>query len=160
MLGLAGLLTLAGQAAAEPAPWAPLRFGISGVLGIPLDGELPLTSVEFHVLQQAGRVAVDGQGHGSGLIAGIGGTAGLGTFAGPRLDSGFVRQDRMVFVRAAPHLALVKSPERGFAEVGPATALGFSFRPIQLEAAWRPRTRLSDRRPAGGSTSSATRSSR
>ena len=162
----------AGGLTAEPAPWAPLRFGGSAVIAAPLDGELVLTSFEISVLQQAGWVNVDGDGHGGGLIAGIGGTGGLGLFgpakdgacadevsedgdtrwtcgqltlgptamigfaSGTKLETGFVRQDRLLFLRATPHLALVKSPERGTFEVGLATALGFAFRPFQLEATW------------------------
>ncbi len=169
---VATILGLAADVAAEPAPWAPLRFGGSVTVGFPLDGDLALTNVEIHILQQAGSVRVDGAGHGRGPIVGIGGTGGLGTFFtgksdacadevtdegntrwtcgqltlgptaivgwawGTALESGFVRQDGMLYLRGSPHFALVKNPERGTAEVGMTSAVGIAFRPFAIEAAW------------------------
>jgi len=178
--GLLELVSLVGivlglgarPAAAEDAPWAPLRLGGAATVAFPLEGELILTSVELHVLQQVGRVTLDGSGHGSAPIAGIGGQAGLGTFEsgadgacadevdadgdtrwtcgqltlgptamvgwawGSKLETGMVRQDTLLYLRATPHLALSKNPERAFAEVRLAGGLGVAFRPFQLEVTY------------------------
>jgi hypothetical protein len=170
--GALAIAMAAGPARAEPRPWAPLRFGASGVVAGPLAGELILTGVDLHVLQQAGTATMGADGHGHGPFAGIGGSAGLATFSagqdgtcadavdedgdtrwtcgqltigptamlgwawGTALESGFARQDRLVFVRATPHFALVKNPERRTAEVGLATAFGVGFRPFMFEATW------------------------
>ena len=169
---LAMTLARPRSAHAEPRPWAPLRFGGSGVVAAPLHGTLLLTGVEIHVLQQAGTATMRADGHGRGPFAGIGGTLGGATFStgksdacadeidadgdtrwtcgqltvgptamlgwawGTALESGFARPDRIVFLRATPHVALVKNPERGTAEVGVATAIGVGFRPFMLEATW------------------------
>ncbi len=134
-----------------------------------------MTSVEVHVLQQVGRVSLDSSGHGSAPIAGIGGTAGLGTFSagadgtcadevdddgeerwtcgqltlgptamlgwawGSKLETGMVRQNRLLYLRASPHLALTKSPERPFFDVGLAVGaglVGFPTRGSLIEATY------------------------